>query len=83
MKERDNVMAKVIWVILADLILAALFIYRYRQELGLMAVGWNDNPSFQKKPSGPPVPTVAPPGSGAPAGLIAGRSSHRTRRPAA
>jgi hypothetical protein len=72
-------MAKVFWVILADLILAAVFIYRFRQEMGLTAIGWNDNPAVQKKSPYPVVPELPPPGPTDPAGGAADRRRPGTR----
>ncbi len=43
-------MVTIIAIILADVIVAALFIYEYRQELALTVNGSHDAPVLRKKP---------------------------------
>lgn len=42
-------MITIIGIILADLVVALLFIYHYRQELGLTVNGSSDKPALPKK----------------------------------
>ena len=58
-------MATVFWIVLADAIVFALFVYRYRSELGLTAAGWNDISPVQKKPIDAITPKKPPAGRGA------------------
>jgi hypothetical protein len=44
-------MVTIIGIILADVIVILLFIYHYRQELGLTASGSSDKPVPPKKPA--------------------------------
>ena len=44
-------MVTIIGIVLADLIVVALFIYQYRQELGLTVNGSYDLPTVRKTPA--------------------------------
>jgi hypothetical protein len=44
-------MGIVIWVILADVLVFLLYVYQYRQELGLTVNGSHDMPVLRKKPT--------------------------------
>jgi len=44
-------MATVMGIILADLFVFLLFVYQYRQELGLTVNGSHDLPVLRKKPA--------------------------------
>ena len=80
MQERENVMAAVFWVILADVVLAAVFIYRYRQEMGLTVLGWNNSPAVQQRSPYPVVPATPPPAPAHPTGSAADRRRSGTQR---
>jgi hypothetical protein len=45
-------MVTVIGIILADVLVFLLFVYQYRQELGLTVNGSHDLPVLRKKPAG-------------------------------
>ena len=44
-------MVTIIAIILADLLVLLLFVYQYRQELGLTVNGSHDLPVLRKKPA--------------------------------
>jgi hypothetical protein len=54
-------MVTVIAIILADVVLFLLYVYQYRQELGLSVNGSHDLPVVRKKPAPqPPAPAGEP-----------------------
>jgi len=48
-------MVTVIAIILADVLLFLLYVYQYRQELGLTVNGSHDLPVVRKKPAAKPA----------------------------
>ena len=57
-------MTTIIAIIVADMLLFLLFVYQYRQELGLTVNGSHDLPVVRRKPAArPPAPTGAPGGA--------------------
>jgi hypothetical protein len=52
-------MATVMGIILADLFVFLLFVYQYRQELGLTVNGSHDLPVLRKKPASKEVGRAA------------------------
>jgi len=56
-------MTTIIAIIVADVLVFLLYVYHYRQELGLTVNGSHDLPVVRKKPAArPPAPTGAPGG---------------------
>lgn len=47
--EEGSRMITMMWIILADIVVAAIFIYYYRQELGLTSGGSNDGPTYRNQ----------------------------------
>jgi hypothetical protein len=68
-------MATVLWIILADLVVAACLIYRYRRELGLTVNGWVDKSKAKAKRAG------ARPAKGAPGSSTSGKATAGMGRP--
>jgi hypothetical protein len=58
-------MVTALWIIVADVLLLAICIVQYRQELGLTVNGSHDEPVRRKRSvRNPPPPPVALPASG-------------------
>jgi hypothetical protein len=53
-------MVTVIAIILADVVLFLLYVYQYRQELGLSVNGSHDLPVVRKRPAKPAAPAGEP-----------------------
>lgn len=72
-------MITVIGIIVADLIVVALFIYQHRQELGLTVNGEYDLPVVRKKPVGNKAVRASPEGDQAKRGpMMPGEGSAGT-----